>query len=156
VTLLRPATAQDLRAIVMLVEAAYAPWVAVIGRRPGPMDDDYAARIAAGEVLVAEEGDALAGLLVTEAHPGHLLIDNVAVAPAAQGRGLGPTLLAEAEREARRRGLALLRLYTHAKMVANIARYRRAGFTEVARITEKGFDRIYMEKPLPPSAPGAA
>jgi ribosomal protein S18 acetylase RimI-like enzyme len=148
VTALRPAVAQDHSAILAVVEAAYAPWIAVIGRRPGPMDDDYAARIAAGEVIVAEEAGAVVGLLVTEEHPTHLLIDNVAVSPAAQGRGLGAALLAEAEREAARQGLALLRLYTHAKMAANIARYRRAGFAEVARITEKGFDRVYMQKQL--------
>jgi ribosomal protein S18 acetylase RimI-like enzyme len=131
-----------------MVEAAYAPWIAVIGRRPGPMDDDYAARIAAGEATVAEAEGTPCGLLVTEAHPGHLLIDNIAVPPAAQGRGIGTTLLAEAARQARVRGLTLLRLYTHAKMEANIALYRRAGFAEIARITEKGFDRVYMEKAL--------
>jgi ribosomal protein S18 acetylase RimI-like enzyme len=148
VTSLRPAVAQDLGAIVALVEAAYARWIAVIGRRPGPMDDDYAARIAAGQVIVAEDAGTVLSLLVTEAHPTHLLIDNVAVSPAAQGRGLGAALLAEAERQAVRQGLAQLRLYTHAKMAANIARYRRAGFAEVARITERGFDRVYMQKPL--------
>lgn len=39
-TVLRPAQADDLAAVVALVEAAYAPWITVIGRRPGPMDDD--------------------------------------------------------------------------------------------------------------------
>jgi ribosomal protein S18 acetylase RimI-like enzyme len=113
------------------------------------MDDDYAHRIAAGEVTVAEEGSTLLALLVTEVHPTHLLIDNVAVSPAAQGRGLGTRLLVEAEQQARALGLKLLRLYTHAMMASNIALYRRAGFTEIARISEKGFDRVYMQKTLP-------
>lgn len=146
--MLRPATAEDLGALAAIVEAAYAPWIAVIGRRPGPMDDDLAGRIAAGEVRVLEEAGAILALLVTERHHGHLLIDNVAVSPAAQGRGLGRALLAAAEAEARAAGLPRLRLYTHALMASNIALYRRAGFAEVARLREKGFDRVYMEKPL--------
>jgi hypothetical protein len=40
---LRPAVAQDLGAVVALVEAAYAPWIAVIGRRRWPIDRDDAA-----------------------------------------------------------------------------------------------------------------
>jgi ribosomal protein S18 acetylase RimI-like enzyme len=141
----------DLTAIRALVEAAYAPWIAAIGRRPGPMDDDYAARVTAGEVLVAEDAGRLVALLVTERHADHLLIDNIAVVPAAQGRGLGRAMLAAAEAEARAAGLWRLRLYTHALMASNIGLYRRAGFTETARITEKGFDRVYMEKTLPPA-----
>jgi GNAT superfamily N-acetyltransferase len=90
----------------------------------------------------------VAGLLVKEVHPMHLPIDNVDVSPAAQDRGLGAALLAEAEREAARQKPALLRLSTHAKMAAIITRDRRAGFAEVARITEKGFDRLYMQKQL--------
>jgi ribosomal protein S18 acetylase RimI-like enzyme len=136
---------------VALVEAAYAPWIAVIGRRPGPMDDDYASRIAASEATVAvdSDGERILALLVTENRRDHLLIDNIAVSPAAQGRGLGSALLAEAARQARAQGLPLLRLYTHAMMDTNIALYRRAGFTEIARLSEKGFDRVYMQKPLP-------
>jgi ribosomal protein S18 acetylase RimI-like enzyme len=60
-------------------------------------------------------------------------------------------MLAAAEAEARAAGLWRLRLYTHALMASNIGLYRRAGFTETARITEKGFDRVYMEKTLPPA-----
>ncbi|WP_144299727.1 GNAT family N-acetyltransferase [Elioraea rosea] len=145
---LRGAREDDLASIRALVEAAYAPWIALIGRRPGPMDDDYAARIAAGEAQVAEADGTILGLLVTERHDGFLLIDNVAVAPGQQGRGIGRALLAAAEGEARRAGVPRLRLYTHARMATNIALYARAGFSEIARVSEKGFDRVYMEKPL--------
>jgi len=33
-------------------------------------------------------------------------------------------------------------------MIENIALYRRLGFAEIARIDEKGFRRVYMEKAL--------
>jgi hypothetical protein len=31
-------------------------------------------------------------------------------------------------------------------MVENIALYQRLGFVEIARVQEKGFDRVYMAK----------
>ncbi|MFC7608014.1 hypothetical protein [Teichococcus aestuarii] len=45
---LRPARPEEAEALAALVGRAYAAYLPVIGRRPAPMDDDYAARIAAG------------------------------------------------------------------------------------------------------------
>ena len=39
-----------------LVERAYAPWVPVVGRRPMPMDDDYAARLDFAEAEARRRG----------------------------------------------------------------------------------------------------
>ncbi|MCX8133215.1 MAG: GNAT family N-acetyltransferase [Roseococcus sp.] len=139
----RLARPEEAHAVRALVRAAYAPWIPVIGREPGPMGDDYAARIAAGEVWWNEGGEALCVLIE---QPGALLLDNVAVAPAAQGRGLGRRLVAFALEEARRRGLPAVTLYTHARMEANIALYTRLGFRETHRAREKGFDRVYMRR----------
>jgi len=139
----RPAEAAALGA---LVDAAYGHYVARIGRKPGPMEDDYAARIGAGEAWVAESEGGLVGLLVLEDQPEALLLDNVAVAPAAQGRGVGKALIGFAEAEARRRGYRVIRLYTHVLMTENIALYARLGFLETGRVSEKGFARVYMEK----------
>ncbi len=122
---IRPALPKEAAALTALVEAAYGHYVARIGRRPGPMEDDYAAQ------------------------PDALLLDNVAVAPEAQGRGIGRALIAFAEAEARRRGHRQIRLYTHVLMTENIALYTRLGFAETGRVSEKGFQRVYMEKPLP-------
>lgn len=147
---LRRAEPADVPAIEALVAAAYAHYVARIGRAPGPMGDDYAARVAAGEASLAlDPAGAIVGLLVLELRDGAApLLDNVAVAPRAQGQGVGRALIAHAEAAARRRGAGSLRLYTHEKMIENIALYRRLGFAEIARIDEKGFRRVYMEKAL--------
>ncbi|MGG5820545.1 GNAT family N-acetyltransferase [Falsiroseomonas sp. HW251] len=131
------------------MQRAYAPWLAVIGRRPAPMDDDYAAHVAAGEAFVLESGGVIAGAVVLQDGPGHLWLDNVAVDPAWKGQGLGRALLDFAEAEARRRGLAEIRLLTHQRMESNIALYARLGFVETARRTEDGFDRVFMAKRLP-------
>ena len=106
---IRPAVGADVPAIEGIVHDAYVKYVARIGKPPGPMLDDYAARVAAGEVSVCAYGDLIAGILVLEPAEDHLLLDNIAVAPAWQGRGVGRILLAFADAEARRAGHAELR-----------------------------------------------
>lgn len=147
-TSVRRAVPDDLPRIREIVDAAYSPYVARMGTRPGPMLDDYAARIRDGEasVLVAQGG--VAGVLVLVLEPDALLLDNVAVAPEAHGRGYGRRLVAVAEAEAVRRGRRTLRLYTHETMVENVALYARLGFVETGRGVQNGFRRIFMEKTL--------
>ncbi|WP_431271228.1 GNAT family N-acetyltransferase [Dankookia sp. P2] len=145
---IRPARPEEAPRLAAIVEVAYGPWVPVVGRRPFPMDDDYAARIAAGEAWVLEEAGAVRALLVLETHPDHLMLDNIAVDPARQGKGDGRVLLDFAEAEARRRGLPEIRLYTNVLMERNIALYAKRGYAETERRQEKGFARVFMAKPL--------
>jgi GNAT superfamily N-acetyltransferase len=142
----RPAEAETLRRIV---NESYAHYIARMGKPPGPMLDDYARRIEDGQAWVLEMDGTIAGLVVLEEDgQGALLLDNIAVAPSAQGQGVGRRLIAFTEAEARRRGCRQLRLYTHVLMVENIALYTRLGFRETGRVSEMGFDRVYMAKSL--------
>jgi len=141
--LARPEEAPALRA---LVRAAYAIYVPRLGREPAPMLDDYAARIAAGQAYVLEQDGALVGALILENEPDGLMLYNIAVSPAAQGQGVGRRLIAFTEAEARRRGYAVLRLYTNELMVENVAMYGHLGFTETHRGSEAGHRRVYFEK----------
>jgi GNAT superfamily N-acetyltransferase len=127
-----------------IVDAAYAHYIPRIGKQPGPMLDDYAALIADGDVWVI--GAPPAGLIVLLDQPDHLLLDNVAVDPAQQSRGLGRALLDFADAEARRRGFAELRLYTHQKMTENIAIYTALGWQESGRGEQNGYDRVFFRK----------
>ncbi len=147
-TLLRPATPADLPAITAIVDAAYSPYVPRIGRKPGPMTDDYIALVAQGWVQVLEDQGEVCGLLVLIAQPDALLLDNIAIAPAAQGRGFGRRLLVAAETAARAAGLPVIRLYTNVAMTENIAIYTRHGYVETGRRVENGLHRVYMEKRL--------
>ena len=147
-TIIRLAVAHDLMAVQALVNAAYAPYIPRLGRAPGPMTDDYAASIARGEVYLIETDGMLAGLVVLIAEPDALLLDNIAVAPAAQGQKIGRRLMAFAEQMARQRGLSRLRLYTNELMTENIAWYMRLGFRETHRGTEAGFRRVYLTREL--------
>lgn len=146
--MIRPARPEEAAALAALVERAYAPWVPVIGRRPMPMDDDYAARIAAGQAWLLERDGAVAGAVVLEEASDHLLLDNVAVEPARHGEGIGRALLDFVEEEARRRGKPEVRLYTNALMVRNIALYARLGYAETGREVQAGFHRVFMAKPV--------
>lgn len=144
--MIRPARPEEAPALAALVERAYGPWVPIIGRRPFPMQDDYAARIAAGEAWVLEEAGTIHGLLVIETRPDHLMLDNIAIDPARQGMGDGRVLLDFTEAEARRRGLPEVRLYTNVLMERNIALYAKRGYVETERRQEKGFARVFMAK----------
>ncbi|WP_417742683.1 GNAT family N-acetyltransferase [Salipiger sp.] len=142
------AVASDLAEIEAVVDAAYRPYVARMGQTPGPMHDDYAAHVAAGRLRILRDAHGVAGLLVLIPEGTHMLLDNVAIAPRAQGRGYGRLLLDCAEAEARRQGFAAIRLYTHVSMVENVAIYTKRGYDETHRAEENGLQRIYMEKPL--------
>jgi ribosomal protein S18 acetylase RimI-like enzyme len=146
--MIRPARPGEAEALRDVVHAAYRHYIPRIGKPPGPMLDDYAARIADGQAWVLEDAGKIAGILVLEETPEGFLLDNIAVAPECQGKGYGRTLIEFAEAEARRRGFAEIRLYTHEMMTENIALYLRIGFEETHRVSEKGYDRVYMTKQL--------
>lgn len=145
---IRPATVDDISAIERIVRDAYSPYIQRIGATPGPMLDDYPARIAQGLVHVLLASGDVQALLVLIPEPDCLLLDNLAVSPGAQGKGYGRHLLRFAEDEARRRGLAAIRLYTQEKMTENIGIYRRHGYVETHRAEEIGLKRVFMKKAL--------
>ena len=146
--MIRPARADEADAVRDVVHEAYRHYIARIGKPPGPMLDDYAQRIADGQTWVLEHAGGIAGILVREETAEGLLLDNIAVAPEQQGKGVGRALLEFAEAEARRREFTAIHLYTHELMTENLSLYSRIGYVETYRITEKGFDRVYMRKPL--------
>lgn len=150
--MIRRAATTEAQAVKDLVERSFAHYVPRIGRRPGPMDEDYAARIAAGEVYLA--GEPIEGVAVLRRQPDHLVIDVVAVEPAAQGKGLGRRLVGFAEETAKRFGAAEVRLFTHELMHENIALYARLGYEIYESRKEPGFTRVFLRKRLVAQAPG--
>ena len=146
--MIRKACAGEVDAVRNIVLSAYERYAAVIGRPPAPMLDDYAVRIAAGQVWVLDDAGEMAGVLVMEDGPTAFLLDNIAVLPGRQGHGLGRLLLDFAEAEAARCGWDTVTLYTNSMMVRNIAIYAARGYVETERRSENGFDRVYMQKRL--------
>ncbi len=147
-SLIRSATAADATAIATCVAAAYETYIPRIGKPPGPMLEDYQQVIRRHRVFVLEREGEVLGVLVLVRKGVGLLLDNVAVHPRHQGEGLGRRLIDFAEAEARRQGFAELELYTHERMTENIELYRRLGYVEIGRRTERGYQRVYMSKRL--------
>ena len=147
--ILRLATPGDASAITALVAAAYGPYEPLIGRTPMPMLVDYAEAIAHHPVWVLDAGDGtLAGVIELIEREDHLWVDNVAIDPAWQGRGLGRRLLRHAEAEARRLGLDSMGLLTNERYLSNIAMYERYGYRETHREPHLGTDLVHFRKPL--------
>ncbi len=150
----RRATAGDAARMRALTRAAYAKWVPLIGREPLPMTADAALAIAAHLVDLCEAEGRLLGLVETIPYPDHLLIENLAVAPEEQGRGLGGRLLRHAEALAGQLGLAEVRLYTNAAFAANLAFYAHRGYREFRReVMVAGSLAVHMRKTLATEAP---
>ena len=119
--------------IAEIVQAAYGPYVERIGGKPRPMTDDYDEVVRTKDVVVAERAGEVAGLIVLDETDQGFEVDNVAVAPAHRGTGVGRALLEHAEDEARRRGFDTVHLLTHEKMSENLALYGRIGYVEYGR-----------------------
>lgn len=130
---MRLAGSEDLAAIVALTEAAYAPYNAILDAPPVPVTEDYAPRIARGEVWLLESSCELAGVITLERHRDYAMIFSVAVSPAFQGKGFGIKLLNHADQQTRLWSLPEVRLYTNAKMERNIALYLAYGYRETGR-----------------------
>jgi ribosomal protein S18 acetylase RimI-like enzyme len=148
---IREAEPGDLDDIRRIARAAYAPYVSRIGREPAPMVADFIVSLAAGHLWVIGppgERSGVVGFVV--AYPGddHWHLSNVAVDPAAQGRGLGRRLIDHVEVMARTAGAQAVELYTNAKMTENQDLYTRLGYIETGRATEDGFDRVFYRKEL--------
>lgn len=145
---LRQAVAADAASVRALTRAAYARWVPLIGREPLPMGADHEAAIRDHRVDLAMVDGHLAGVIETVHRPDHLWIENVAVEPAFQGRGVGRVLMAHAETLAAGQGLPELRLFTNRKFAANVALYIRLGYRIDREETLPSAVAVHMSKPI--------
>ncbi len=146
---LRRATLADVDAVTTFQHAAYEKNRALLGVEPLPLLADYADIIDSYETWLLESDGQLHGVLILEPRPDDLLIWSIAVAPTAQKRGVGGTLLAATEERAHALGRGVIRLYTGEPLTGNIAWYQRRGYA-VERIEALAADRriVHMSKTL--------
>ncbi len=148
---IRRAVPSDARAVRELTRAAYAKWIANIGREPTPMTVDYDARVGDHHIELLYVDGRLAALIELVPETDHLLIENVAVLPALQGRGYGRRLLIHAEGVAASLGLSAMRLYTNPLFAGNVELYGRFGYQMDREEPFKGGVTVYMSKQLTPA-----
>jgi ribosomal-protein-alanine acetyltransferase len=113
---------------------------------------------AEADVLIAERDGAIAGAAVVFFHASHRIarLYSIAVSPEARGAGVGESLLAAAERHAKKRGRERLRLEVRAGNAAARRLYERRGyrvFGTKAGYYEDGCEAVRYEKALSPSRP---
>ena len=143
---MRRAGAGDADAVRALTRAAYAKWVPVVGREPRPMGADYARAVCDHRIDLLYLDGVLVALIETVDEADCLLIENVAVAPDHQGRGLGRHLLAHAETIAAAAGHGRIRLYTNQLMATNLSLYARLGYGVDGEEAFPGAVAVHMSK----------
>ena len=145
---IRSARPEDAHIVRALVRSAYAKWVPVIGREPLPMVADYDRAVRDHEIDLLHADGELIALIELIRHLDHLFIENIAVVPAHRGQGIGRGLLAHAERKARGRGIAEIRLLTNSAFESNIRLYRSVGYRIDRREPFMGGEAVYMSKKI--------
>jgi ribosomal protein S18 acetylase RimI-like enzyme len=143
---IRRGTIADVAAITALTRSAYAKWVPLTGREPLPMTADYSVAIIEHRFDLLFVDCDLAALIETMLREGDLLIENVAVAPEFQKRGLSRTLIAHAEQVATQAGRAYVRLYTNSRFEENLRLYASLGYAVEREEALNGGIAIHMVK----------
>jgi GNAT superfamily N-acetyltransferase len=143
---IRPASADEAGLIAAITREAYAKWVPVIGREPLPMTVDYREALRRHRFDLLAEGGTIVALVETVRQADALLIENLCVRPAAQGRGHGRRLLAHAEDLARGAGLGRLRLYTNQRFADNLTFYAGFGYRVEREEPFRGSVIVHMAK----------
>ena len=147
-TIIRMARLEDVPAITACVCEAYVHYIERIGKRPGPMLEDFQETISSAQVHVVESNSRIVGVAVLMVTDEGFYLDNVAVRPSAEGTGVGRALLELAEAEARRQGYTSLYLATHELMHENRALYARIGYEEYTQRVVNGYPRVFLRKSL--------
>lgn len=124
----RRAGPADAALVAAITHAAYAKWVPVIGRKPSPMLADYNAAVRDHLVELAYLDDKPVGLIELIPAADHLLLENIAVDPAAHGQGIGRRLMQRVEQHAVEMGLPMVRLYTNKAFATNLDFYLHLGY----------------------------
>ena len=133
-----------------LIRAAFATIARELDPPPSALRvtaDDLRVHLATGGGAVHGRD----GCILWVASEGVLYLSRLSVAPERRGEGIGTALLAHAEAEARRMGLARIQLEVRLALESNRRLFAGAGFIEGARHAHPGYaEPTYVEayKPL--------
>lgn len=151
---LRPATAADIPAVLLVTAAAYAPYA---GRLTPPSsalnETEQAVRryLQKGGVIVAEVDGRIVGAVRYEPYADYVYLGRLAVLPEYQGRGIGRRLVEAVEEWAALLGLDEVRLGVRLELTENRDLYRHLGYVEdgLAPFTDDpGHSHLRMKKRL--------
>lgn len=154
-SVLRIATAADAASIAATIAASFEQYRGKLVPESGAFRETaegIAAELARGaSAIVAERNGEMLGCVLVEEMEGDLYFGRLSVQPSARGLGLARRLIEAVEAEARRRGLAGVRLGVRIVLTDNQRLFASLGYRETSREAHPGFDRptsINMRKPL--------
>lgn len=147
----KKAEQEDLDCVRACIIAAYEKYIPRIGQEPGPMHADYIDLINRGVVHLFLKNNSVVAVIVMFPKDNSLDVDNIAIDPKVQGRGILMNILALIERVAIQSKLGEIRFYTNTAMTENISLYESLGATLVDERVELGYSRVYMRYELSPS-----
>jgi ribosomal protein S18 acetylase RimI-like enzyme len=111
-----------------------------------------------GGGAVLESGGAMVGVVLWMEEDGALYISRLSVDPEHRRRGIARTLIDEAEREARRRGLSRMTLGVRLELEDNRRLFKSCGFEETTLQRHEGFSEptwVMMERRLTGTSSGS-
>src|SRR6478735_12102699 len=98
---------------------------------------------------VALEGTRMIGAVRARLDGDLLLVGRIAIAPDAQGKGIGTLLLSEVERRGREAGAREAELFTGSLSEANLRLYEREGYVESERVPAgDGTAQVFLRKTM--------
>ncbi len=107
--------------------------------------------LARGGGAVLESDGAIVGVVLWAEEDGALYISRLSVDPEQRRQGIARTLMDEAEREARRRGLTRMTLGVRLELEENRRLFRSCGFEDALLKSHEGFSEptwVLMERRL--------
>ena len=111
-----------------------------------------------GGGAVLESGGAMVGVVLWMEEDGALYISRLSVDPEHRRQGIARTLMDEAEREARRRGLSRMTLGVRLELEDNRRLFKSCGFEETTLQRHEGFSEptwVMMERRLTGTSSGS-
>ncbi|WP_310621732.1 GNAT family N-acetyltransferase [Flexibacterium corallicola] len=147
----RQAELSDLDVVHAITKGAYAKWLPALGYAPYPTEEDHSLWIKKGQITLACEAGRTLGLIILELDKNPAYIVSIAVDPENIRKGVGRSLMAQAELSARLEGKVAIKLYTNLLMESNIHLYESLGYHECGRgehPMRPGFTIVAMQKEL--------
>ena len=92
------------------------------------------------------EGNKAVAVIVLKEHDQYVTINDLAVAPAHQGKGWGKAMLQLGEILANKRGKEQTQLYADVKSEDDFAFYKKAGYSMAANGLDDGYGRVCFQK----------
>ena len=147
--MIRKAELNDADRISDCIKESFKKYIPLIHKEPEPMTLNYTDVIREKSVFVLEDNSEFIGaLVIADGDKTYMWLDIIAVYSQYQNKGYGKKLIEFGEHIMLTKGASESRVYTNVKFESNINLYKKLGYIEYERMTEHGYDRVFLKKTL--------